>query len=786
MTEPYVLDIDMKLPTYVNEPIVKQRDDITIVVNLLDNGLSYDFTDSTTLTLTVARLDKVSVTVGGTQTNDNQITFKVPRSAVSVIGRAEATIQIYGSDGRSSSTTFFMSVQRDPSSQTVGEGEKTLIEVVLSEGPAIIADAQTAATNAQQVADDNQTRFLEAVSTVVLRDSTYPEPKHGDTVRVTSEAKTYRYERDAGWVVTDAYNPTAIDDVSSQLKGKASVQEVSSLTQQLADTAKQSELETERNRVDEIEVVKADKADLSQKRNKVDLIGINDADPELLGLIQDGTGGTPVNVLSEPKDLSVTFEKTDFIKRVSRNLIDPKKIEVGGYYSAEAWVPNGLFYTSGMVPVKSNTTYARNSTSIITYYKKDRTFLSALDSGSPQIVTAPPDAAFARFVYRTDNPKPQLNEGSVLLEYDEYEIEYSHLKIKSGNLPDDLEVNANNITGTIPAIRLEGVNTTISENLFNKDTITRGGYVDRDGNWLSSVGWNLSDYIQVEQGVNYVKKTVGLNAFYDSNKVFIKAISGNNFITPPLTKYARVISSDANLQSEMFVKGEKLPSEYIPHFMYTFDSNLFKVVENIPKKTYNITGKKWLAMGDSNTFAPFSYVSKIKTVTDVDAVNIGLDGRSMASRGAGSDAARPSVAVAYLTMPNEADYVTVAAGVNDYHSQVPLGDKDSTTITEFYGALNVIALGLIEKYAGKKIGFITPLPRRDATLSIPLNAYVDAIKETGRKYSIPVFDLYANSGLYPDSDAINSKYFGGADGLHPNTLGWDVAYPRILNWLETL
>lgn len=235
MTEPYVLDIDMKLPTYVNEPVVKQRDDVTIVVNLLDNGLPYDFTDSTTLTLTVARLDKVSVTVGGTKTDDNQIVFKVPRSAVSVIGRAEATIQIYGSDGRSSSTTFFMSVHRDPSNQLVGEGEKTLIEVVLSEGPAIIADAQTAATNAQQVADDNQTRFLEAVSTVALRDSTYPEPKHGDTVRVTSEAKTYRYERDAGWVVTDAYNPTAIDDVSSQLKGKASVQEVSSLTQQLAD-----------------------------------------------------------------------------------------------------------------------------------------------------------------------------------------------------------------------------------------------------------------------------------------------------------------------------------------------------------------------------------------------------------------------------------------------------------------------------------------------------------------------------------------------------------------------
>lgn len=70
---------------------------------------------------------------------------------------------------------------------------------------------------AQQVADENKTRFLPAVETVALRNSTYPNPQHGDTVRVTSEAATYRYVSPTGWVLTDRYNATAIDEVTQQL-----------------------------------------------------------------------------------------------------------------------------------------------------------------------------------------------------------------------------------------------------------------------------------------------------------------------------------------------------------------------------------------------------------------------------------------------------------------------------------------------------------------------------------------------------------------------------------------
>lgn len=79
------------------------------------------------------------------------------------------------------------------------------------------AEAENQAAAARQVAVENKTRFLNPVSTVTLRNSTYPNPVHGDTVRVTSEAAAYRFQTGSGWVKTDEYNPTAIDNVTAQL-----------------------------------------------------------------------------------------------------------------------------------------------------------------------------------------------------------------------------------------------------------------------------------------------------------------------------------------------------------------------------------------------------------------------------------------------------------------------------------------------------------------------------------------------------------------------------------------
>ena len=50
-----------------------------------------------------------------------------------------------------------------------------------------------------------------------------------------------------------------------------------------------------------------------------------------------------------------------------------------------------------------------------------------------------------------------------------------------------------------------------------------------------------------------------------------------------------------------------------------------------------------------------------------------------------------------------------------------------------------------------------------------LSEYVEVIRKKAEKFSLPVIDLFAASGMQPNIEEQNSLYF--VDGLHPNDLG---------------
>ena len=61
------------------------------------------------------------------------------------------------------------------------------------------------------------------------------------------------------------------------------------------------------------------------------------------------------------------------------------------------------------------------------------------------------------------------------------------------------------------------------------------------------------------------------------------------------------------------------------------------------------------------------------------------------------------------------------------------------------------------------------------TLGIYFEEYVHALREAADIWSVPLIDLYRDSGLYP-ADPAYAKYFRdggeqGKDNLHPNGLG---------------
>mgnify|MGYP004464467189 FL=1 len=62
--------------------------------------------------------------------------------------------------------------------------------------------------------------------------------------------------------------------------------------------------------------------------------------------------------------------------------------------------------------------------------------------------------------------------------------------------------------------------------------------------------------------------------------------------------------------------------------------------------------------------------------------------------------------------------------------------------------------------------------------------YVNIIREVAEYYSLPVFDLYANSGLQPELAEIREKYI--PDGLHPNAEGHKIIATKLKSFLEQL
>lgn len=145
-------------------------------------------------------------------------------------------------------------------------------------------------------------------------------------------------------------------------------------------------------------------------------------------------------------------------------------------------------------------------------------------------------------------------------------------------------------------------------------------------------------------------------------------------------------------------------------------------------------------------------------------------------------------------MDADADIVVVFGGTNDFgHGDAPIGTMSDRTPYTFYGALHCLYTALIEKYPDVPIVVLTPLHR--ITEDIPtgdnkpapvgtLKEYVNIIREVAEYYSLPVLDLFKESGLQPKIPVIQQKYV--PDGLHPNDAGNEILAHKIARFLEML
>lgn len=214
-------------------------------------------------------------------------------------------------------------------------------------------------------------------------------------------------------------------------------------------------------------------------------------------------------------------------------------------------------------------------------------------------------------------------------------------------------------------------------------------------------------------------------------------------------------------------------------------------------------GKEAIFVGDSITYGVGTdkvYYEFIKEQLGLSSVTgYGISGSCFSSKSDYGLSNSPLTS-RYINIPSS-DLIMVFMGTNDYGHETPIGNINDNDDISFYGALNKVINGLINNNPTSTIVFVTPLHRYGFGTSKILNKkftydylpngqghtlkdYKDAIINVCERYSLPVIDLYSNSGLNPSIPNIKSTYF--PDGLHPNEKGHERIASIMCDYLENI
>jgi hypothetical protein len=238
-----------------------------------------------------------------------------------------------------------------------------------------------------------------------------------------------------------------------------------------------------------------------------------------------------------------------------------------------------------------------------------------------------------------------------------------------------------------------------------------------------------------------------------------------------------------------------------PDFSSILDSEMSTLIGNARIESENPQVKTVNAIGDSITYGIYdamSWDTVAYKYCDTVAINLGMYCNNYGLSGSviavnsNSPLQHDPISVRYVDMSDNSDIIIVFAGTNDWsYGWTPIGTISDTTYYTFYGALNILCEGLLNKYPEKQIIFCTPIKRITEvyttidsvnSLGKTLKDYGDIIKEVCARYSIQVADLYTESGLNPQIPA--QKALLMPDGTHPNQNGHNKIADKLIKQLN--
>jgi lysophospholipase L1-like esterase len=349
-------------------------------------------------------------------------------------------------------------------------------------------------------------------------------------------------------------------------------------------------------------------------------------------------------------------------------------------------------------------------------------------------------------------------------------------------------------------------------NLFNQSTITPGYYLDNSGVQQALSSFCISDYIPVVAGQSYTVYAVDeggnsptfAGSYYNSSHAFLTPFtpgaSPRTVTVPAGAAYVR-INMGLSMIGSTYLKNT-IPDRYFIDWLKIKTTNLENESVTLDKLSaavkaeFGLSASQWAGktanfLGDSITYG-YGLADRVNdcfatlvknSLSLATANNYGLIGTKIGKvvTGDGSFVER------YSAMDAAADITFVIGGTNDYgHNasnhpySLPFGTFTDRVETTFFGALHVLCNGLITKYPGKPIVFVTPTHRlswdsvgddyeNNPDTGKNLRDYVNAIREVTEYYGVYVLDLFKSLNISPNVAVNKTSYM--PDGLHPNEAG---------------
>lgn len=319
-------------------------------------------------------------------------------------------------------------------------------------------------------------------------------------------------------------------------------------------------------------------------------------------------------------------------------------------------------------------------------------------------------------------------------------------------------------------------------NLVDISKVKEGyGYTNSIGyppTLVKNDGFNaIDDVIPCEAGETYtVNWLYGAIGIYDSDikriqHVYIDSIP-KTFVVPDGGCYVTLFGGPLRMTNIMLIKGDTLPEKYVPYDIFDVKT----------KEHTNLFGVKWCAFGDSLTDSATlaSQTTGTKNYVDYVSESLGLKVVNCGVGGTGYMKTENRFVNRVSTIPEDTKLLTVFGSFNDYeYITKKLGTLGDTGMDTIYGAIYNFIHNVYERCPKVIIGIITPTKWgylsewKDASAAALCNSYVKALLETADKWSIPVLDLYHDSGLRPWDSNFAQLYYkdddenGVANTVHP-------------------